>query len=157
MSTIKAQFDLQTRLYNNVLEGINDVESNERASQTVNHIKWLAGHLLTTRQGLSQFGGLPEDTSLDEFFGHGNGIDESKNYPPLELIRKRWNEISDKISQGLGRLTPAALSGQSPAKTPIGDDTLEGFLGFLMHHEAYHIGQIGILRKYLGKAPMSYQ
>jgi len=33
---------------------------------------------------------------------------------------------------------------------------MNGFLAFLMHHEAYHIGQPGILRKYLGKEAMKY-
>ena len=47
--TLAAQFDLHTRLFNNVLDGITDAETQERARDTVNHVKWLAGHLTSTR------------------------------------------------------------------------------------------------------------
>ncbi|WP_155208447.1 hypothetical protein [Xanthovirga aplysinae] len=29
-------------------------------------------------------------------------------------------------------------------------------LAFFAHHEAYHIGQMGIIRKYFGEAAMEY-
>lgn len=33
---------------------------------------------------------------------------------------------------------------------------LAGFMTLLNHHQAYHIGQIGILRRGFGKEPMEY-
>ncbi len=49
IKSIKVQFDLHTRLYNNVLRDISDQDADSRLSETVNHIKWLAGHLMSTR------------------------------------------------------------------------------------------------------------
>ena len=39
---------------------------------------------------------------------------------------------------------------------PIADPTLRGALDFLLHHEAYHIGQMAFLRRCFGLPAMSY-
>ena len=63
-AALKAQFDLHTRLYNNATEGITDAEANSRNSEHVNHIKWIAGHLLNTRlESMSRVTGLEPDTT----------------------------------------------------------------------------------------------
>jgi uncharacterized damage-inducible protein DinB len=154
--TLSLQFDLHTRLFNNVLDGIDDAEADQRASQTVNHIKWLAGHLLATRYGFKELGGLDVENPYAELFAHGKPIDDHATYPPLDDIRERWNAISSKISEAFVNLPSEIADGPSPVNVPVGDMTLGGFLSFLMHHEAYHLGQMGILRKYLGKEGMNY-
>jgi len=155
-SSLGLQFNLQTRLFNNVLEGISEDESNQRASETVNHIKWVAGHVLTTRLSFHQLVGFEEDQSLTELFGHGHGLDESKTYPSIEFILEKWNKISTDFGDKIGQLPAAVLDSEAPSKTPINDMTMRGMLSFISFHEAYHIGQLGILRKYLGKEAMHY-
>jgi uncharacterized damage-inducible protein DinB len=39
---------------------------------------------------------------------------------------------------------------------PLGDSTELGLLTFLVQHDSYHIGQMGFLRRQLGKPAMSY-
>ncbi len=157
MNTIKTQFDLHTRLFNNIISDITDTQANTRANDKINHLKWLAGHVTASRMGLSKFGGLAEDNSLDEYFGHGKSLDETKNYPSLKEIQAKWNAISENISRGLGNLPKEVLDSKAPIDVPVSDPSMRGMLGFLMHHEAYHIGQMGILRKYMGKEAMSYK
>ena len=155
-ATLSTQFDLHTRLFNNVLDEISDVEANDRASDTVNHIKWLAGHLTATRYGMTKIGGNEQENPYGELFGHGKGISNEAEYPGIAEIKEKWNAISSDISAGLSNMPGEALNGPAPTQTPVNDETLGGFLSFLMHHEAYHLGQMGILRKYLGKDAMSY-
>ena len=155
MKPILAQFNLQTRLYKNVLDSVADADTHKRVSQRVNHIKWLAGHICATRLSMAPLVGLDKDDSLHELFGHGNGLDESKDYPPLSDILSKWDNASAEIAEGLSNLPAEALEAEV-GETPIGDSSMLGFLSFMMHHEAYHIGQIGILRKYIGKEAMSY-
>lgn len=154
--TLKIQFDLHTRLYNNALEGVLNIESDERLSDKVNHVKWLAGHLLATRMGMHSIGGFEKDTSFDEFFSHGKPISNDLKYPSIEVIKEKWNVISPKISTGLDQLPESALEADAPFQLPVADPSFRGYLAFLIHHEAYHIGQIGILRKYLGHKAMKY-
>lgn len=151
-----AQFDLHTRLFNNVTEGLSDAEASSRPNQHVNNMKWLAGHLTSTRFALKDFTDLELDDPYSELFGHGQGLRDDIEYPSIEQISDLWNRISDQISAGLSNLSEDVLNGPAPARMPIGDDTFEGMLAFLMHHEAYHIGQMALLRKQLGHEAMSY-
>jgi len=118
-------------------------------------LHWLATHLLAIRMGLNTFGGLEEDNSLKHFLG--KNINDIREYPQVEEILDKWNTISPKIQAGLEQLSEQKLGSESPVKVPVKDTTLGGYLGFLMHHEAYHIGQMGILRKYTGNDAMSFE
>jgi uncharacterized damage-inducible protein DinB len=154
---IKTQFDLHTRLFNNVMECISDAESNNRNSDHVNHMKWIAGHLLNTRvNALSQLTGGTADNSYVAQFGRGNSLDPNATYPPISEITTRWKDTSDTISQGLGHLPEEVLESKAPFPSPVADESFRGLLAFLVSHEAYHIGQLGLLRKMSGKEAMSY-
>lgn len=153
--TLKTQFDLQTRLYHNVLDDISDAEAGERFGEA-NPIIWIAGHLLSTRHSMSQVGGAPMEDPWRDLFGHGNGYRADANYPTLDAIRAKWNTLSDHISAGLAHLPEAALGSDAPAQVPGSDGTLGGMLAFLMHHEAYHLGQLSLLRRLHGKEAMRY-
>lgn len=156
--SVKNQFDLHTRLFNNVLEGITDDLASRRAGDSVNHIIWIAGHLTNARNGMHAIGGYEANAFYPEFFDRGSTLDPTADYPPLDEIREKWNTVSSRVSKGLGGISEDMLASEAPIKTPMYglDGTMHGFLDFLMHHEAYHIGQIGILRKYVGRQAMRY-
>lgn len=157
-NALKAQFDLHTRLFTNATEGIADHETNSRTSEHVNHIKWIAGHLLNTRlDSMSRVAGLAPDTSYGDHFGRGKALDTSATYPPIDEIRQRWASASGAISNGIAQVPDEVLNAKSQAQVPIADDTVRGLLSFLISHEAYHIGQLGLLRKMAGKEAMSYK
>lgn len=155
MSTIKKQFDLHTRLFNNVLDGIADQEADARANDHVNHLKWIAGHLTATRFGFKKLAGFEQENPFGEYFSHGKSIDPKVDYPPIETIKENWNAISGKISEAFGNLSEEALAANAP-QVPIGKGKMGDFIDFLMHHEAYHIGQMGILRKFAGFEALKY-
>ena len=155
MSTIKNQFDLHTRLFNNVLDGIDNATTDARANDHVNHLKWIAGHLTSARFGFKDLAGLEQQDPHAEYFSRGKDINPDVEYPPIAEIKDNWNAISGQISAALGKLPEEALAANAP-KVPIGDGKMGEFLDFLMHHEAYHIGQMGILRKFAGLNAMSY-
>ncbi len=155
--TLKSQFDLHTRLYLNATEGVTDNEADSRNSGHSNHIKWVAGHLLTARLNpVSRALGLSPDDTYAAQFGRGVVLDESAVYPPMEEIRNKWKIAAAAMSERLAGMSEETLMAASNAKLPIDDDTVNGFLAFFMSHEAYHIGQLGILRKLAGKEAMSY-
>ena len=56
-----------------------------------------------------------------------------------------FDREQERIQAALGRVTDADLA------KPFGDgDTVEGWLHFLQFHEAYHIGQVALLRRIVG-------
>jgi uncharacterized damage-inducible protein DinB len=152
-TTIASQFDLHTRLLRNVLEGISDSAAATQHNPHANHIQFLAGHLVYTRLMLVGYVGLQGD---DRFNAFEKNIDPKAAYLPLRDILAKWDEIAGPISAGFSRMTPEDWASEAPFPTPTGT-TMADFLAFLMHHEAYHLGQLGILRKFAGKEAMSYQ
>ncbi len=152
------QFDLHHRLYNNVLDGFTDEETNRRLydDTNINHVKYLAGHLLNSQYGLAEIAGADFDVKWNELFaapGQSKAKDDIE-YPDIETIKDEWNTLYNPTRSGLDQLTAKDLEKNSP-NTQLFDSVGEMW-AFLNHHQAYHIGQIGILRRGFGKEPMRY-
>jgi len=167
MSTRKqllAQYDLHDVLFNNVIAGISDEESNQTLADPMNSVKWLAGHLLWANANLANVGGTQVEVKWRDHFHtkEGGGPADfnapQSPLPTLEEIRVKWNADSAVIRKGLENLQDEALNTAISVKHPIHvfDDTLGGLWAFINDHQSYHIGQIGILRRALGKPAMSY-
>jgi uncharacterized damage-inducible protein DinB len=157
-AAFRMQLDLQTRLFNNVTEGLSDTEANTRNSDHINNIKWVMGHMLDTRLGsMCKHTGLPADNSYHAQFGRGATLDNSTVYPSVHEITERWNEVSPLLSEAIGKIPDDVFASKSPVQPPIADDTMLGMFAFLLSHEAYHLGQLGILRKLAGKEAMSFK
>ena len=159
-----AQYELHNVLFNNVIADINDEEANKTVADPMNNIKWLAGHLLWAQRNLARIGGVELTVPwVDHFFSKDGAtpddlIAPKSEMPTLEDIKNKWNEIAPAIKKGLENLPDEALNNIIGSKHPIipFDDTLAGLWAFLNHHQAYTIGQIGILRRGLGKEAMKY-
>ena len=154
------QFDLHHKLYNNVLEGFTNDETNQRlhGDTNLNHVKYLAGHLLNSQYGLAKLAGIDADVKWNELFAI-MGQSEAKDnidYPGIAEIKAEWNQLHEPTRNGLEALTPEALEGAPPAPFDQLADSVGEIWAFINHHTAYHIGQIGILRRGFGKAPMSF-
>lgn len=159
-----AQYDLHNVLFNNVIANISDEESNTCVADPMNCVKWLAGHLLWANANLANIGGTKVEVLWrDHFHTKQGGSAEDFNapkskLPTLQEIKNKWNEDALVIRKGLESIPEEALNSTIEAKHPIlnFDNTLAGLWAFINHHQAYTIGQIGILRRGLGKEPMSY-
>lgn len=163
MSNIKqllAQFDLLNHWFNNSLDGISDSESNQRIDPQMNHIKYLAGHLVNAQYGIADLSGAKIEHKWDELFA---GLSKTKamdnfDYPEIDEIKNEWNRIFQQIRQNLEKLTTADLEEEIPGSFLAGSGIFDGSKGdlwaFMNEHQMYHIGQISILRRALGKAPM---
>lgn len=155
------QFILHHRLFINVLDGFTDEETNRRpfGNANINHIKYLAGHLLNSQYGLAMIAGLEPEVKWNELFAV-MGQSEAKDdisYPSIEEIKEEWNRLFRPVQEGLGSLDTEELVSAPPAPFDQVAESVGELWSFINHHVAYHIGQIGILRKVFGKGPMSYQ
>src|SRR5690554_3640942 len=113
-SPLLIQFDLHHRLYNNVLKGFTDEESNLRLHQNknINHVKYLAGHLLNSQYGLSMIAGLDVEVKWNDLFavmGQSKAKDDFP-YPDIEEIKAEWNRIHPETREGLAKLREMELS-----------------------------------------------
>ena len=154
------QFDLHHRLYNNVLEDFTDDETNQRFNdnEDINHVKYLAGHLLNSHYGLALAADVPVEIKWNDLFAV-MGQSEAKDdidYPTIEEIKDEWNHLYKPLRKGLKEMTIDELKETPPAPFDQVANSSGELWAFINHHIAYHIGQIGILRRGFGKAPMSY-
>ena len=154
------QFDLHHRLYNNVLDGFSDEETNQRLNgiTEINHVKYLAGHLLNSQYGLAAMAGIKVKVKWNDLFAV-MGQSEAKDnfpYPNIEEIKTEWNQLHFPLREALEKLSPEILSNKPPAAFDQVAASAGELWAFINHHIAYHIGQIGILRRGFGKMPMRY-
>lgn len=164
ISIVAKQFALQTRLLNNVLEDIEEAQGNTRLSNQVNHLRWIAGHLANTRFNAAPMLGLQQSYPYKHLFTDASlpppstkPIDETTSYPALKETLGYWNSFSGPFVNAVANIADEQAMHELPFGTPIGDKTLLGYFGFLTSHESYHIGQMSIIRKYLGLSAMSYK
>ena len=153
---LATQIQLHTRLFNNALDNISDDSAIKRGHDNTNHIKFLAGHLLTSRMGYAGIAGQPMEHGYEKLFSKDEEYDDSRTYPPLEEIKNKWNEVSGSIESAVAGMDEATLNAAPPFETPVSDPTTAGCLAFMIHHEAYHIGQLGLLRKMAGQEAVKY-
>jgi len=128
----------------------------------VTHVAWQVGHLAMAQYGLCLYrirGRRSEDAELMSsafrkkyFKGTTPDPDPAKNPTPPD-IRGVFERVYEQT------LTEMASFDEAELQTPISEpyaayNTKLGCLLFCSHHEMMHAGQIGLLRRLLGKAPI---
>jgi hypothetical protein len=98
--------------------------------------------------------GVPRDFPWGARFDTGSKVGKSETYPDPEELVAMWEQLSELLVERLGTLTEADLAAPPAAKVPTTDATLRGAIGYFSLHEAYHVGQMGYVRKWLGMSPI---
>jgi hypothetical protein len=145
-----------------LLDGLDDADFFRRPSETLTHIAWQVGHLAMAEYGLCLFrirGRRPEDLELmpskfRKAFSRGSTpVDDPQAYPPIAEIRRVFDVIHDQAMQELGECRAEDLEEKIEEPYAVFDTKL-GALFFCAHHEMLHAGQIGLLRRLIGKPPV---
>jgi hypothetical protein len=113
---------------------------------------WIVGHLARMRTRTQILVGLqPATPAWAAWFDRGTSLaDVPADLDPRELVAAfhaaqaalvaRWDAVTAQdLARPLGRTLPG------------GADTVAGGLAFHAWHEAYHLGQLGLLRRLAGK------
>ncbi|MDX1418394.1 MAG: DinB family protein [Rubricoccaceae bacterium] len=142
---------LHRRLFANALEGLDD--DLDRRLAAANDARWIAAHLAQSRAGLAAMLGAPIDHPLQAF---ADAVPDDTPTPDAETIRRVFAEASHAVYRGLQHASDQDLAGPPPFTIPMRAQTLLAAVDFLVSHEAYHIGQLGLLRRALGYPAMRY-
>jgi hypothetical protein len=157
LSAVLTVYRLNTRLLLNCLSDMTADQATVRPNAHTNHALFVALHLLDTRFLLGRELGLAKPPHpFRQLLEDARSIDEIASFPePGEFIAS-WTELAPLLETCLGSLTEAELSAIPATRFPVDDVTVRGMLAFLMRHESYHIGQMALLRKYVGLPGMKY-
>ncbi len=145
-----------------LLDGLSDDDYFAMPGGSPTHIAWQVGHLAMAEYGLCLFrmrGRQPDDLQLmpgaiRKAFSRGSvpEADRTKN-PSVAEIRALMTKIHEQVLVELPALPAAVL--EEPTEMPYtATPTKLGALLFCAQHESLHAGQIGLLRRLLGKPPI---
>ena len=148
---------LNTVLFRNCLDGLNDRQAAVRPSNGTNSAAFIAAHLASSRFFLLKTLGVDEPDPLAPYLDGRKGIDECAQLPSLREIDAAWTQGAHLLRDRLEALTPGDIDRPSSMKFPLANGTLLGTLTFLVQHDSYHVGQLSLLRKYAGLPAMRYQ
>ena len=126
------------------------------------HVAWQVGHLAMAEYGLCLFrqrGRQPIDLELmssgfRKLFSRGSVPEaEVSRYPSPAEIRATLDRVHAQVLKEAAGFTAEQL--QEPVEPPFAvEATKLGSLLFCSHHEMLHAGQLGLLRRLLGQAPV---
>jgi len=148
--------------FRSLLADIDDADWLKIPSGVTTHVAWQVGHVAMAQYGLCLFrqrGRAEVDSELmpskfRKLFSRGSIVElDPAAYPsPLE-IRGVLDRVEAQVLKELPTFADADLD--SPVEMPYaGYANRFGALLFSSHHEMIHAGQVGLLRRLLGKAPI---
>jgi hypothetical protein len=144
---------------------LNDVEPGDwfqQPSGLVTHLAWQVGHLAMAQYMLTLFrlrGKLPDDEQiapkavLRRFMKGTTPEPDPAQYPPVEEILRVFHGIHARVLEELPGYRDEDLTGTVSEPYAVSNTKL-GSLLLSSHHEMVHAGQIGLLRRLLGKSPV---
>ena len=147
---------LNTRLLLNTLDGIDDAIAVTRPNDGTNHIAFISCHLVESRYYLASCAGCETESPFKQL-ANARKLEDVETFPSLEDIRSAWTSISETLTERLPELEETDLKREMKTSFPIeGGKSLLGCITFLLEHEAFHIGQVALLRRYFGLPAMKY-
>jgi len=133
------------------LEGLTDDEALLTPVAGASSLNWVLGHILATRRYLHQMTGTeaPWNAGALDVYNRGTSPD-SASAVPLSTLLSHFAASQTTLMHGLSAMSEADMQVE-PKDVPLGEKTkAESFSG-LSFHEAYHAGQLGVLRRAAGK------
>lgn len=130
------------------LAGLTHEESLRAPEPAGNSINWVLGHILDSRNAvLKMVGAEPvwNQESAQRYKRGSAPLGEGDTPERFEVLWEEMGRASDRMLAALAALPADKLA-------EVGEDgrTFAQRLAFLGFHEAYHAGQVGLLRRLLG-------
>lgn len=120
-----------------------------------NHPLWVLGHLAWTDGALlSGYVKKGQSNPLEDWsglFGMGSQpVADAAKYPAKAEILARWDKMRDQVNATLDQLSDSDLAQPTGADTEF-FSTVGNCLAALAIHQAFHAGQVSVIRQALGK------
>ena len=134
---------------------VTDDEASVWPQPAGNAIAWLVGHMMFVRQAFAGAFGKERFLSpeMTELFKRGSKPTPATALPSLSELRpifERSHAALVEVVSGLDEETLAKKAPFSPGGDP--NETVGSLMLKIVVHEAYHAGQLGVVRRLVGKA-----
>jgi hypothetical protein len=143
-------FKFNNGLIKRSLDGLSDDDVWAQMAGLGNPIGWVLGHLTETRGGILKELGTPLDVGWGGIFKRGSARLDRSAYPSRQEIEAKWQATHHPMRDAFAAMTAEKLASPATREIVPGVRTFGDQIGFYAAHEAYHVGQIGFIRKQLG-------
>jgi hypothetical protein len=159
---IQAAVDRLKMAHGRVKDFTNDLTPDEwfwHPAEFTTHVAWQVGHLAVSDYNLCLRrlrGRTKEDETLipDAFIEHfklgSQPVAGAANYPPIAEINRVFDAVHDQSLKELAALSDEELDVPADPPHPIFKTKL-GAVDYASGHDLVHNGQIGLLRRLMGK------
>lgn len=137
------------------LEGVTQEESLVHPEPGGNCLNWAVGHLLWVYNNVVRMLGqepVMEAGRLDRYARGCAPLTDAAEALDVRELMEAWDRTAERVDAGLASLPPERLDDPVP-DSPTNDpnETVRSLLSTVMFHQAYHVGQTGVLRRVAGK------
>ncbi|MBD3232768.1 MAG: hypothetical protein GF315_03485 [candidate division Zixibacteria bacterium] len=150
---LKNSLNTNVAMIKAMIDDITEEESLHRGNGEFNHIKWQTGHLVYTAALTLKCLGEDADLSPEwkDLFARGAGFKEDENiYPSMNEIKAKLYSIHKAIFEKLENMIGSDLEAMVKLGPEYEVTAIDGAL-FFCAHDAYHCGQMAMIRKALGR------
>ncbi len=113
---------------------------------------WIVGHVVASRRALvREFGGSIEQAPWEDAFQMGAKPGDCAGEVPSGELVEDLQRVGELLHERLLALT--AEQAAAPRATPFEamGQTNASYILFALWHESYHLGQLGLIRRVLGR------
>ena len=149
------QLEVTKQIFQANTDGVTQDESLAQPSAEGNCLNWIGGHLVTAYNDiLPTLGEEPVwDEARTEVYKRGTDpLSEGAEAADFGDISAAYSTAHERVMRGIGNLAAerwAEPAPYSPGNNP--EETLGTLLHLIAFHQAYHVGQLGLGRRLLGK------
>ncbi len=140
------------KVVNRCAEGVSQEESLIQPGDQGNCMNWVLGHLTRVYDDVMPLVGQKSSGELERYERGGSPVKKGESAVDIGKLLQAWNENAKRFEDGLATLTAKQLEAPapfSPMKNP--KETVGSLLSMMLFHQAYHAGQMGLLRRVAGK------
>jgi hypothetical protein len=155
IATLRHQAGLIHKVVHINVAGVTQQESLINPKPEGNCLNWVVGHLVCIYNKVMPLLGqkaLPEADRLKRYDRGSAPVRNASEAMELSELLSIWDEASQRVDDGLSSLTPEMLDARasfSPTNDP--NETVRSLVSTILFHQAYHSGQLGVLRRIAGK------
>ena len=155
VATLRKQSDITRIVVGLNADGISHEESLVQPRPGGNCFNWVLGHLVAIYgEALPLLGQQPvrPREELSHYQRGAPPITSADDAIQIEDLDKWWKESCARFDAGLAALPEERLAERAPFSP--GDDpneTVGSLIATVVFHQAYHSGQLGVLRRIAGK------
>ena len=139
---LAGMFRFQHGIFENALDSLSDDIALKTLQGTKNHMNWLLGHIVHCRYMLSGMIGNGRPNPFGDLYWKGVA---DVSYPTVAEIAAQMTEVTKLLMEQFAVLSDEDIVVQKNDETSLSD-----IISFFAYHEAYHLGQIGMIRKGVG-------